>query len=314
MILLAALLIQAAPAVAREIAGPESIGLGLDKEGRRVVSVAGAAEKAGFRAGDELSGLEGGACADWTAATEILRARPWAFELTFSVNRGGSPAAVKVVLGRGETSGGKGGKAGRAERTLKIGERERTWNVQVPDWVTNGSPAAVLLVFHGAGSTGAKALSNWLVGSGDEAIVAAPLAVGGRWRFDAEDEALVDGILGELKKEHNVDLRRIFVAGFSMGATFAHKVAVEGGDRYAAAAVCAAGGSMAGKGSERKMPVFLHCGLEDDARFLRALRDLKAGLEKAGHPLEVFEEAEVGHVMTGDLVDRAWGFLRKQAR
>ena len=89
---------------------------------------------------------------------------------------------------------------------------------------TPGAPVPVVVVFHGAGSTGESAREAFgLEGPADGgAIFVYPNAARGTWdiRPASTDGRKVDRLLRQLSDSYCIDPRRVFAAGFSAGAVF----------------------------------------------------------------------------------------------
>jgi acetyl esterase/lipase len=164
-------------------------------------------------------------------------------------------------------------------------------------------PLAILL--HGANSD-----ENTLMGSGEvqkEAqrrgyIVAAVNGRGpfGNYRKDNGAERDVFDVLALMQKYYNIDERRVFLAGHSMGAMGTWRIGLEYRDRFAALAPSAGTRDTADLdeqlSSGRKIPILLSCGGKDGttcATHVAVYRKLKA----AGYPTKVVEYPDDVHGM-----------------
>jgi len=149
-----------------------------------------------------------------------------------------------------------------AEGTGVVGEsvrsnyRIRTYSLIKPATYDGTVPAPLLILFHGAGDTGAQfRLRTGLYGSADTAgragfILVYPDGVNGSWAVgcnctDADglgidDVRFVRTLLAQLSAGLAIDASRIYVAGYSEGAMLAHRLACELSDRLAGAASVAA--------------------------------------------------------------------------
>ena len=87
-----------------------------------------------------------------------------------------------------------------------------------------GTPLPVVLVFHGAGGTGAEARARFaLEGPADGgAIFVYPNAIARTWSITphSSDGNRVDTLLRRLSESYCIDPSRIYIAGFSAGAVF----------------------------------------------------------------------------------------------
>ena len=85
-------------------------------------------------------------------------------------------------------------------------------------------------------------------------------------RVVRDDVAFVDAIVGALRQELPVDPRRLYVSGFSNGASMSGRLLIDRSDRFAAFAIAAGLPAVAGP-AQRPAPVVFTVGSLDD-RFL----------------------------------------------
>jgi polyhydroxybutyrate depolymerase len=137
------------------------------------------------------------------------------------------------------------------ERTIKVGELERTFLLHVPPNLDKNAAAAVILAFHGGGTTGGdmeEACGLSALSDREGFIVVYPDGYkrnfnDGRGagklaahRENVDDVAFVSAILDLLAREHKIDERRIFATGISNGAIFSHTLAAKLSKRICAIA------------------------------------------------------------------------------
>lgn len=145
------------------------------------------------------------------------------------------------------------GLSGRARAgTIRVGSRERNYLVYVPARRSAAPP--LLIVFHG--SLGSPATIRVDTGYGfdrladrDGFVVAYPKGFEGNWndcrkaadyparRLDIDDLGFFEALVARLRREHNVDRARIFVAGLSNGGHFVFRLALERPQRIAGGVV-----------------------------------------------------------------------------
>jgi hypothetical protein len=138
-------------------------------------------------------------------------------------NSGGGGASA---MG-GTTSGGEQKSAGCGKtRALQDGNHmvqsdgmQRTYTLRAPSDYDSNHPYRLILGFHGAGGKSSDIAPSffglWELSEGST-IFAAPDAVGGIWKADA-DTAMVSELLKQLKDELCIDTSRIELEGFSQG-------------------------------------------------------------------------------------------------
>jgi polyhydroxybutyrate depolymerase len=150
----------------------------------------------------------------------------------------GSPACGKA-----------GAKTGVLSQHVPIFGKTRSYTLVVPPSYTPATSYPLVYVLHGHGGSGARARAALdLEGaSGGRAIFVYPDGLGGGWDLDSPasknaDVALFDATLAVTQSNYCVDLRRVFVAGFSNGAYMANQLGCRRGDRIRAIASHAGGG------------------------------------------------------------------------
>jgi polyhydroxybutyrate depolymerase len=128
----------------------------------------------------------------------------------------------------------------------------RTYALHVPDEID--APAPLVIVLHGRFGDGAgmEEYSQFdRVADAEGFIVAYPDGVGGEWNFtqgisgyaDAQDDiAFLNTLIDEIAAEHEIDLTRVYLAGFSNGGFMAQRVACENPARFAGFASVSASG------------------------------------------------------------------------
>lgn len=154
-------------------------------------------------------------------------------------------------------------------RSLKIGEKTRTYHVHIPKDHDPKKPTPVVLALHGAGMNGLMMqLYSGLNRKADEAgfIVVYPDGTGVNRTFltwnaggfrglsgNVNDVEFLGKVLDELAMLVKTDPKRIYAAGMSNGAMMSYRLAGEMSDRIAAIAPVA--GTMALPKAEPKRPV-----------------------------------------------------------
>lgn len=159
---------------------------------------------------------------------------------------------------------------GNHERTLAIGDANRSYLVHIPPKYDGQRPMPVVLALHGAGMSGKTMMavfgfnqkaddSNFIVaypnGSGLGGLVLTWNAGGvrGLEGQGANDVAFIGKVLDDLSSVVRIDQKRIFATGMSNGAMMCYRLAAELSDRIAAIAPVA--GTMAVDRCQPKRPV-----------------------------------------------------------
>lgn len=115
-------------------------------------------------------------------------------------------------------------------------------------------------------------------------------------RVVRDDVAFVDAVVGALQQELPVDARRLYVSGFSNGASMAGRLLVDRSDRFAAFAMAAGLPAVPGP-AERPAPVVFTVGSLDD-RFLTPL-----GLDSLPLDESLLEIVQVRHALGAIALD-----------
>lgn len=152
---------------------------------------------------------------------------------------------------------------GSTREKLEFGGIERTYLLHVPPSYRQGSPAPLVLVFHG-GTRNAQSMET-LTGMSEKADREGFIAVypdgtgrlenifvwnvefgfGYALRNGVDDVGFIDSLIGELQKKLSIDGKRIFATGISNGGMLSYLVASRLSGRFAAVAPVAgaSGGS-----------------------------------------------------------------------
>lgn len=141
-------------------------------------------------------------------------------------------------------------------QTVQVASLTRTYQLHVPNALRKNRDVALVLVFHGSGSSGVsmEQFSKFSdLADREGFIVAYPDALGHEWNdgrgaariasqaAHVDDVAFVEAIITQITKERRVDPRRIYAAGFSNGGIFAHYLGSKLAHRLAAIAPVSGG-------------------------------------------------------------------------
>ena len=161
-------------------------------------------------------------------------------------------------------------------RTLMSNGVERSYLLHITPGLNNGQSIPVLFVFHGSGSVPVEIEAS--TGFNDIAdktgfLVVYPRAIGQDWNVtccgivlakNMDEEAFIRLILSDLKTIANVDSKRVYATGVSLGATLVYQLGCKMSDVFAGIAPVA--GALADSPCQPQEPVsvvHLH-GLADD--------------------------------------------------
>ena len=157
------------------------------------------------------------------------------------------------------------------ERTLTVDGAERTYLLHVPPGLDSSQPAPVFFALHGFDTEKHFEISDLQNVAGFEAIsdqngfiLVYPSGLDGVWNVgggcckpavdnNVDEAAFIRAILDDLSSTANIDAKRIYAAGFSMGGMLAFKLGCEMSDTLAGVASVA--GSMIYEPCQPDQPV-----------------------------------------------------------
>lgn len=137
---------------------------------------------------------------------------------------------------------------GEVVQTLSVGGVTRSYRLAVPPRYRSGTPAPLVLLYHGSGSDAVQ--TSLYTGMPERAaragyLVATPDALGEQWHLSTPnapnpDLAFTSAVLDSLSARYCIDPARTYAAGISLGSEFAAIVACAVPNRIAAIGLVAA--------------------------------------------------------------------------
>lgn len=129
-----------------------------------------------------------------------------------------------------------------------MGGRSRSYNIHVPNSYPTDRYVPLVLRFHGLGGNGGQEINSGYRSIADQEgfILVAPTgaagSVGNAWNVgtcctsdrSVDDVAFAKAIVEDVKKVANIDVKRIYATGFSMGGGMTHYLACHASDVFAA--------------------------------------------------------------------------------
>ena len=205
------------------------------------------------------------------------------------------------------------GSAGRSTGLAPIGlGTRRDGFAFLPSSAPGDAPLPLLVMLHGAGASASDVMP--MVSDFAErlsVLVLAPDSRGATWDVIEHeygpDVAFLDRALGSLSRNCAVDPRRVAIAGFSDGASYALSLGLTNGALFSDI-LAFSPGFAAPTQTEDTPRIFLSHGRQDPVLPIeRCGRRVANGLKRAGYDLE-YREFSGGHVVPTDIVDA--GFRR----
>jgi phospholipase/carboxylesterase len=176
-------------------------------------------------------------------------------------------------------------------------------------------PVPFILMLHGA--RGPEGLDKFCEGAAREGIaVAVPESRGLTWdRIKGSfgpDIAFIDRVLAYTFDRLNVDPRRLAVAGFSDGGSYALSVGLSNGDLFSHV-IAYSPEFVSAPVRFGKPPVFIAHGVQDQVLSVNFSEQMARKLKQSGYTVE-FREFTGGHMMRPDLVKESLQWFLGTAR
>lgn len=206
-----------------------------------------------------------------------------------------------------------------SKQTIESGGKHRTYLLLVPASATPDRPAPLLVLLHGSGRNGQSLMDKWKeLGLKEGIVLVAPDAISTQgWRAPDDGPDFLHDLVSEVKAQHPVDPRRMYVWGHSAGATFALYMGLFESDYFAAVAIHA--GSLRPEDAQivarasRKIPFHIAVGTVDRFFPLEAVRATRDMLVNSGFSVDLVEMKGHDHWYY-DLAPKinatAWTFLK----
>ena len=197
---------------------------------------------------------------------------------------------------------------GRGLRRLGLGGT-RDGLLFVPETRAASKPMSLVVMLHGAGGSSRKGIDPFLrVAEDEDMVLLAPESRGRTW--DAilggfgPDVAFIDRALRYVFERFPIDGDRIFIEGFSDGASYALSLGLTNGDLFSGIVAFSPGFSS--PGDQRGQPkVFISHGRSDPVLPIDATsREIVPRLRDDGYDVE-YVEFDAGHTHPRFVVDRA---------
>lgn len=193
------------------------------------------------------------------------------------------------------------------------------WDIEYLTFVPEGSPHDLLptvLLLHGAGDRAASFIQAWEPLARKKKIVLLAPQLPRLAAFEEASPKVFRCLVEDARKQAPLDAHRVYIFGHSMGGYLAYDGALLESNYFAAAAIHAMGieDQYAGivRQAERKIPIAIYIGSEDQLVSLPVVRKTRDLLRKAGFPIQYQEMDNHGHnyyEMSNQINDEVWRFL-----
>lgn len=217
------------------------------------------------------------------------------------------------------TSGYTEDDSGQIKNAIKVGlMSSRSYNIYLPHGKTQNAsykrPAILLL--HGAKRTGASLVERWRrVSDREDVILIGPHGVKG-WYKPTDPNNFFPAVMEDAIKKYNIDPKRIYVFGHSMGGVMAATLAITHPDDFAAIGIHA--GMLTDEGYKalnnvgRKTPIVIINGTHDQGFPLAKVQATAKAFNHVGHDVNFYILKGHGHWyydIAPDINDMAWDYF-----
>lgn len=194
-------------------------------------------------------------------------------------------------------------KTGFIPAVYKDAAGESKYFLFVPTSYKGDREFPIILFLHGAGETGTDGKAQ-LKHFGEEVkkrqadfpfIVVFPQSHKRTWKADSSDGKRAIAILDEVMKKYQVDSKRVYLTGLSMGGFGTWSLAAAYPDRWAAIVPICGGGDPKTAEKIKHIPCWCFHGDADKAVPVQRSRDMIEALKKAGGTPRYDEYPGVGH-------------------
>ena len=182
--------------------------------------------------------------------------------------------------------------------------RERGgFSMYVPEYY-EGEEVPLVVALHGGSGHGRNFLWSWLVAARSKnAILVAPTSLGGTWALmDPErDINHLESLVSYVRKNWNIDSKKILLTGMSDGGTFTYVAGLEKNSAFTHLAPCSASFhpmllEAADADRLNGLPIYLIHGALDWMFSAEVARSAEESFLKAGSSIEYHEVEDLSHV------------------
>ena len=209
----------------------------------------------------------------------------------------------------------------RGGLSVRAGRGEYLYALHVPESEDAHKPLPLIVVLHGAGSSGASILPTWVERLNGEFIVACPSYPMGAW-WAKNAEKLVLEVIRQIRADYPVDPSRVFLAGLSNGAIGTYMIGMFYPDLFAGLI------PIAGAITPRYMhflvnlnntPLYTIQGIHDPIFPIMLSRRVNKILSDLNYPAVYREHEEKGlahggHFLPATEIPAMTAWIKKQAR
>jgi predicted esterase len=200
---------------------------------------------------------------------------------------------------------------------IRCDHRDMEYLAYVPAEAAN-QPLPVLLLLHGAGDQAEHFAQAWKSLARKKQIVLIAPQLPRDPTLEPHIPKILPCLVDDVRKQANLDSRRIYLFGYSMGGYLAYDGALFDSDYFAAAAIHAMGiadeyASVVQRAT-RKIPILISIGDRDEMVSIAQVRKTRDLLRKSGFPVhyqEILDHSHNYYEISDMINDDAWRFLER---
>lgn len=208
------------------------------------------------------------------------------------------------------------------KHTLTLNGQSRAYRVFVPDGFGKSAPGPAVVLYNGSGSNVDALMEPWKeIARKDGVILIGPDAFqSGAWRIPQDSPDFTGEVVEDAKARYRIDPRRVYLFGHSGGAGHVLLLGLLESEYFAA--VGAHAGALRPDDRklldvpQRRIPMAIWVGTEDQMVPLKMVRDTLAVLTARKFPAKTFEIPGHTHSYAEratEVTAAAWEFLRKES-
>ena len=191
-------------------------------------------------------------------------------------------------------------------------ESPSEYYLYLPEGYTEEVKWPVFVGVHGSGGSGKDCWSMWQRYADQEGFILLCPSLSderGGW-YQEDGDAIVATLLNQIYQDYSIQ-NRVFMAGFSAGAQFAHGFAFDIPSYVYAVSVLSATNYYPANPAASHIPFLVTIGDQESPETIQAARDLAANLSLNGNHVEFYILEGVSHTVTQEAIDLTIDFFRR---
>jgi poly(3-hydroxybutyrate) depolymerase len=206
-------------------------------------------------------------------------------------------------------------------RSVRCGNIRQTYLYYSPKRaVSDASPLPVVMLLHGAGDQAMNMIDAWKRFAGKKKIILIAPELPREEKYEAAAPQVFRCVVEDARQAAQIDPRRVYLFGNSMGGYLAYDSAMLESQYFAAVAVhamrIADDYTWIVTRAQRKTPVAIYIGDHDQFFSVDSVRKTRDLLRKSGfavHYVELQDHDHNYYARSDEINDDAWDFMKKNS-